>query len=96
MEVCLRGFKAERRPLIGLDGCHLKGHYGGQLFAAISVDGNNSFYIIAYVIVDVESNGIFLVFLINRCLMYVIAFLTHKLFKCIHMELIPHKTYRKH
>lgn len=30
-----KGFKSGCRPLIGLDGCHLKGPYGGQLLTAI-------------------------------------------------------------
>ncbi|RYR39450.1 hypothetical protein Ahy_A09g044993 isoform A [Arachis hypogaea] len=32
---CKRGFKAGCRPLIGLDGCFLKGFYGGQLLSAV-------------------------------------------------------------
>ncbi|PKI45828.1 hypothetical protein CRG98_033835 [Punica granatum] len=34
----------------GLDGCFLKGYYGGTLLVAVSQDGNHSFYVIAYVI----------------------------------------------
>lgn len=55
--VCLnasnRGFLARCKPLISLDGYFLKGYYEGQLLAAVSQDENNSFYIIAYTIVEV-------------------------------------------
>ncbi|XP_025635798.1 uncharacterized protein [Arachis hypogaea] len=48
LEACKRGFKTSCRPLIGLDGCHLKGYYGGQLLSAVGQDANNHFYVIAY------------------------------------------------
>lgn len=35
LEPLKRGFKQGCRPLIGFDGCHLKGPYGGQLLAAV-------------------------------------------------------------
>ena len=34
-EACKTGFKNACRPFIGLDACHLKGSYGGQLIAAV-------------------------------------------------------------
>ncbi|KAF2284161.1 hypothetical protein GH714_019659 [Hevea brasiliensis] len=34
------GFTKGRRPLIGLDGCHLKGLYGGIFLSAVVLDGN--------------------------------------------------------
>ncbi|XP_031377479.1 uncharacterized protein LOC116192914 [Punica granatum] len=34
-----------------LDGCFLKGYYEGILLAAVSLNGNHSFYVIAYAIV---------------------------------------------
>ncbi|XP_021718785.1 uncharacterized protein LOC110686467 [Chenopodium quinoa] len=42
------------RPLIGVDGAHLKGNYGGILLSAVALDGNNEFYPIAYAIVRAE------------------------------------------
>ena len=51
LEACKLGFKAGCRPLIGLDGCFLKGYYGGQLLSVVGQDGNNQIY----VIVDVEN-----------------------------------------
>lgn len=41
--------------MIGLDGCFLKGYYGGQLLSAVGQDANNQFYVIAYVVVDAET-----------------------------------------
>ena len=55
LDACKQGFKAGCRPLIGLDGCFLKGYYGGQLLSAVGQDGNNQIYVIAYAIVDVEN-----------------------------------------
>ncbi|KAL0423793.1 UNVERIFIED_CONTAM: hypothetical protein Sradi_0914100 [Sesamum radiatum] len=49
-----RGFKAGCRPIIGLDGCHLKEPYGGILLTAIGVDPNNNLFPIAYAVVDKE------------------------------------------
>ena len=31
------------RPLIGLDGCHLKGKFGGHILSATARDGNDNF-----------------------------------------------------
>lgn len=55
LEACKAGFKAGCRPLIGLDGCFLKGYYGGQLLSAVGQDANNQFYVIAYAVVDSET-----------------------------------------
>ncbi|PKI70997.1 hypothetical protein CRG98_008578 [Punica granatum] len=55
LEACKKGFLAGCKPLIGLDGCLLKGYYGEQLFAVVSQDENNSFYLIAFAIVEVEN-----------------------------------------
>ncbi|XP_016178147.1 uncharacterized protein LOC107620513 [Arachis ipaensis] len=55
LEACMLGFKVGCRRLIGLDGCFLKGYYGGQLLSAIAQDGNNHFFIISYAVVDSEN-----------------------------------------
>jgi len=55
LEACKRGFMAGCRPFIGLDGCFLKGYYGGQLLTAVGTDANNHNYVIAYAIVEVEN-----------------------------------------
>ncbi|XP_021759165.1 uncharacterized protein LOC110724075 [Chenopodium quinoa] len=49
-----KGFLAGCRPLIGVDGAHLKGNYGGILLFAVGLDGNNEIYPIALAIVSVE------------------------------------------
>ncbi|XP_061362271.1 uncharacterized protein LOC133306022 [Gastrolobium bilobum] len=55
LDACNRGFKAGCKPLIGLDGCFLKGYYGGQLLSAVGEDANKSFNVIAYAVVDSET-----------------------------------------
>ncbi|XP_062006087.1 uncharacterized protein LOC133723289 [Rosa rugosa] len=61
MYICLgalkQGFKAGCRPLLGLDGCHLKSAYGGQLLSAVGVDANNTTWVVAYAQVEMESEG---------------------------------------
>ncbi|KAL5574033.1 hypothetical protein UlMin_023630 [Ulmus minor] len=46
------GWRVGCRPIIGLDGCFIKGHHKGQLLAAVGVDANNQMYPIAYAIVE--------------------------------------------
>ncbi|XP_024167940.1 uncharacterized protein LOC112174404 isoform X2 [Rosa chinensis] len=43
------------RPIIGLDGCHLKTVYKGILLTAVGIDGNNGMYPIAFAIVEKEN-----------------------------------------
>ncbi|XP_047160380.1 uncharacterized protein LOC124830649 [Vigna umbellata] len=53
--VCLKAFKdnfVSCRPIIGLDGCFLKGKYGGELLTAVGRDGNEQILPIAYVVVE--------------------------------------------
>lgn len=52
-EACKLGFK-QCRPLIGVDGCHIKGQHTGQLLSAIGIDANNSMFPIAYAVVEAE------------------------------------------
>uniref|UniRef100_A0A2N9GBQ0 F-box domain-containing protein n=1 Tax=Fagus sylvatica TaxID=28930 RepID=A0A2N9GBQ0_FAGSY len=42
-------------PIIGLDECHLKGVYGGQLLSAVGRDGNDNLFPIAMAIVEAET-----------------------------------------
>ncbi|XP_022041722.1 uncharacterized protein LOC110944369 [Helianthus annuus] len=59
MYVCLgalkQGFKLAGRPLLGLDGCFLKGPFPGQLLMAVGVDANNGIYPVAYAVVEAET-----------------------------------------
>ncbi|XP_074326636.1 uncharacterized protein LOC141664577 [Apium graveolens] len=41
--------------LIDLDGCHLKGPFGGQILAAVGVDANDGMYLIAWAFVESET-----------------------------------------
>ncbi|XP_059660140.1 uncharacterized protein LOC132306663 isoform X1 [Cornus florida] len=43
-EALATGLKKGCRPFIGLDGCHLKGPYGGVLLTATALDGNNGLF----------------------------------------------------
>ncbi|KAK8635693.1 hypothetical protein V6N13_004418 [Hibiscus sabdariffa] len=49
------GFLAGCKPVISVDGCWLKGNYGGHLLTAVGIDANDCIYPIAYVIVDREN-----------------------------------------
>jgi hypothetical protein len=49
-----RGFLAGCRPIIGLDGCFLKGPFKGQLLSATSRDGNNNMYPVAFAVVEAK------------------------------------------
>ncbi|XP_021752033.1 uncharacterized protein LOC110717599 [Chenopodium quinoa] len=43
------------RGLVGVDGFHLKGNYGGILLSAVSLDGNNEIFPVAVAVVDSEN-----------------------------------------
>ena len=49
-----RGFIEGCRPLVGVDGCHLKGLRGGMLLSAVGLDGNNQIYLLTYALVEKE------------------------------------------
>lgn len=55
IDACKRGFVAGCRPLVGLDGCFLKGRYKAQLLVAVGIDPNDCIFPIGYGVVDVES-----------------------------------------
>ncbi|XP_065631671.1 uncharacterized protein LOC136068446 [Quercus suber] len=59
------GFKEAHKdgPFLGIDGCHLKGPFGGVLLVAISLDGDNGLFPVAVTIVEVECKGNWLFFL---------------------------------
>ncbi|XP_061988909.1 uncharacterized protein LOC133707368 [Rosa rugosa] len=52
---CKNGWMNGCMPLIGLDGCHIKGHHPGQLLAAVGIDANNGMFPIAYAIAEAEN-----------------------------------------
>ncbi|MBA0704831.1 hypothetical protein Golax_017062 [Gossypium laxum] len=49
-----RGRKAGCRPLIGLDGCFLKGSFKSKCLIAVGRDTNNQIFPIALSVVEVE------------------------------------------
>lgn len=53
----VRGFVNGCRPIIGLDGCFLKGPYGGQLLHAVGRDGNDQMYPLAVAVVEAETKS---------------------------------------
>ncbi|XP_021767519.1 uncharacterized protein LOC110731908 [Chenopodium quinoa] len=55
-KACLDGLTAGCRSLIGVDGAHLKGNYGGVLLFAVALDGNNEIFPIAWAIVGKEDS----------------------------------------
>jgi len=50
------GFLRGCRPIIGVDGTHLKGPYKGVLFTAIGLDAENHCYPLAWAVVEFENN----------------------------------------
>lgn len=50
-----RNWLAGCRPMLGLNGCFLKGFCKGQLLAAIGRDGNNNIFPVAWAVVESES-----------------------------------------
>ncbi|KAL5563434.1 hypothetical protein UlMin_033181 [Ulmus minor] len=57
--VCLgaykQGFLESYRPLVGVEGCHVKGPYIGQLLSVVGEDSNNFMFLIAYSIIEQEN-----------------------------------------
>lgn len=60
-----RGFMSGCRPIIGLDACHLKGPFLGQLMHAVGKDANNQMYPIAIATVEAECKDSWMWFLDN-------------------------------
>ena len=54
LDGCKRGFLASCRPFIGVDGCHLKTQYGGQLLVAVGRDPNDQYFPLAFAVVETE------------------------------------------
>nr|KYP42750.1 Sporozoite surface protein 2 [Cajanus cajan] len=58
MYICFQGCKEsflKCRPIIGLDGCFLKGYYGGQILAAVGRDPNEQMLPICFAVVEGET-----------------------------------------
>lgn len=49
-----KGFLEGCKPFLGLDGCHVKGPFGGVLLCTVSIDKNKGLFPVAYAMVEVE------------------------------------------
>ncbi|XP_073138122.1 uncharacterized protein [Henckelia pumila] len=54
---CVVGFVSGCRPLIFLDGTHIKNKYKGCILVAVSKDANDDLFTIAYAILDAENDA---------------------------------------
>jgi hypothetical protein len=54
LQACKLGYLEGCRPIIFVDGCHIKTRYKGQLLTAVGVDPNNCIYPIAIAAIEVE------------------------------------------
>ncbi|KAK9008766.1 hypothetical protein V6N11_080244 [Hibiscus sabdariffa] len=59
------GFKLYCRPVVGLDGCFLKGSFKGEILSAVGRDCNNQIFPIAWAVVEVENRETWAWFLNN-------------------------------
>jgi hypothetical protein len=57
LDACKRGVLAACRPVICIDGCHLKTRYGGILLTAVGIDPNDFIFPIAIAVVEVEDKN---------------------------------------
>ena len=51
------------RSIIGLDGCHLKGRFGGQILATTARDTNDNIFPVAFAVVEQENKDSWVWFL---------------------------------
>ncbi|KAJ4974525.1 hypothetical protein NE237_007699 [Protea cynaroides] len=65
LDACKKGFLRGCRPFIGLDVCHLRGTYEGVFLSAISIDGNNGLFPLAFAVVESETKDSWSFFLYN-------------------------------
>ena len=50
-----KGFVRRCRPWVGINGCHLKGSFGGILLFAVALDGNRGMFLVAITVVEIEN-----------------------------------------
>ena len=56
LSACISDFREYCRPVIAIDGTHLKGKYKGILFIATVMDGNDQIFSIAFGVGHLENN----------------------------------------
>ena len=54
LDACKKGFLAGCRPIVGVDGCFIKGFHKRELLVAVGIDSNNAIYPITYDVVESE------------------------------------------
>ncbi|XP_058751316.1 uncharacterized protein LOC131624382 [Vicia villosa] len=52
---CRKGFTNGCKPFVGVDRCHLKTKYGGQLLIAVGRDPNDQYFPLAFGVVETET-----------------------------------------
>ncbi|MFQ6645094.1 hypothetical protein Gotur_019782 [Gossypium turneri] len=57
LQACKDGYRVGCRRIVSLDGCLLKGYYGGYLLAAIGIDANNDIYPLTYAAIESENQA---------------------------------------
>nr|XP_023915130.1 uncharacterized protein LOC112026669 [Quercus suber] len=57
------GFLGGCKPIISLNGCHLKGRFGGQILSAIARDANDNIFLVAFAVVEQENKDSWVRFL---------------------------------
>jgi hypothetical protein len=57
LATCKDGFRQACRPVIGVNGCFLKGCYGEQLLAAVGRGPNDNIYLITMAVVEAENKN---------------------------------------
>ena len=57
------GFLGGCKPLVGLDGCHLKGKFVGHILSATAKNGNDNIFLVALGVVEQENKDSWVWFL---------------------------------
>ena len=57
------GFLRGCKSIIGLDGCHLKGRFEGQILSVAARDGNDSIFLVAFTVFEQENKDSWVWFL---------------------------------
>ena len=57
------GFLSECKSFIGLDGCHIKHRFGGQILSATTKDANDNIFPVAMAVVEQETKESWIWFL---------------------------------
>ncbi|XP_021839581.2 uncharacterized protein [Spinacia oleracea] len=63
LQPCKEGFMAGCRPILGVDGCHLRGSHPGVLLTAVGKDGNNNIFPVAWAVVETKNSETWVWFL---------------------------------